>query len=101
MHACTLKYHSFVGMGTIAMDAAVIESDAMLAAGAILTPGKRIPSDELKARWLARKIRRLTPQDIADNRRITRHNIEVGRAHKYVTDGAPFHDMHSHPLPPR
>ena len=36
-----------------------------------------------------------------DNRRIARHYIELGRAHKYGTDGAPFHDMQSHPLPPR
>ena len=99
VHACTLEDHSFVGMGAIVMDGAVMESDAMLAAGAMLTPGKRIPSGELWAGRPARKLRMLTPQDIADNRRIARHYIEVGRAHKYGTDGAPFHDMHSHPLP--
>ena len=101
VHACTLEDHSFVGMGAIVMDGAVIERDAMLAAGAMLTPGNRIPSGELWAGRPARKMRMLTPQDIADNRRIARHYIEVGRAHKYGTDGGPFHDMHSHPLPPK
>ena len=101
VHACTLKDHSFVGMGAIVMDGAVIESDAMLAAGAMLTPGKRIPSGELWAGRPARKMRMLTPKDIDDNLRIARHYIEVGRAHKYGTDGAPFDNMHSHPLPPR
>ena len=101
VHACTLEDHSFVGMGAIVMDGAVIESDSMLAAGAMLTPGKRIPSGELWAGRPARKLRMLTPQDIADNRKIAGHYIEVGRAHKYGTDGAPFHDMHSHPLPPK
>ena len=101
VHACKLEDHSFVGMGAIVMDGAVIESDAMLAAGAMLTPGKRIPSGELWAGRPARKMRMLTPQDIAENHRIARHYIEVGRAHKYGADGAPFHDMHSHPLPPR
>ena len=101
VHACTLEDHSFVGMGAIVMDGAVIESDAMLAAGAMLTQGKRIPSGELWAGRPARKMRMLTPQDIADNHRIARHYIEVGRAHKYGADGAPFRDMHSHPLPPR
>ncbi len=101
VHACTLEDYSFVGMGAIVMDGAVIESSAMLAAGAMLTPGKRIPSGELWAGRPARKMRMLTPQDIANNRRIAKHYIEVGRAHKYGTDGAPFHDMHSHPLPPR
>ena len=101
VHACKLEDHSFVGMGAIVMDGAVIESDAMLAAGAMLTPGKRIPSGELWAGRPARKMRMLTRQDIADNRRIARHYIEVGRAHKYGTDGAPFNNMRSHPLPPR
>ena len=101
VHACTLEDYSFVGMGAIVMDGAVIESDAMLAAGGMLTPGKRIPSGELWAGRPARKMRILTSEDIADNHRIARHYIEVGRAHKYGTNGAPFHDMHSHPLPPR
>jgi len=101
VHACTLEDHSFVGMGAIVMDGAVIESGAMLAAGAMLTTGKRIPSGELWGGRPARKMRILTPQDIADNLRIARHYIEVGRAHKYGTDGAPFHEMHSYPLPPR
>ena len=101
VHACTLEDHSFVGMGAIVMDGAVIESGAMLAAGAMLTTGKRIPSGELWGGRPARKMRILTPQDIADNLRIARHYIEVGRAHKYGTDGGPFHDMHCHPLPPR
>ena len=101
VHACTLEDHSFVGMGAIVMDGAVIERDAMLAAGALLTPGTRIPSGELWAGRPATKMRMLTPQDIADNRRIARHYIEVGRAHKQGIDGAPYQDMHSHPLPPR
>jgi carbonic anhydrase/acetyltransferase-like protein (isoleucine patch superfamily) len=101
VHACTLEDHSFVGMGAIVMDGAVIESGAMLAAGAMLTSRKRIPSGELWAGRPARKMRMLTPQDIADNHRIARHYIEVGRAHKYGADGAPFHDMYSHPLPPK
>ena len=83
------------------MDGAVIERDAMLAAGALLTPGRRIPSGELWAGRPATKMRMLTPQDIADNRSITKHYIEVGRAHKQGIDGAPYQDMHSYPLPPR
>ncbi|MGB1867063.1 MAG: gamma carbonic anhydrase family protein [Candidatus Puniceispirillaceae bacterium] len=101
VHACRLEDHSFVGMGAIVMDGAVIEPTGMLAAGAMLTPGKVIPAGELWAGRPATKMRMLTPQDIADNRRIARHYIEVGRAHKQGIDGAPYQDMHSHPLPPR
>ena len=101
VHACTLHDHAFVGMGAIVLDGAVIESDAMLAAGAMLTPGKRIPTGELWAGRPARKMRSLTPQDIANNRRIAQHYVEVGRAHRLGASGAPFVDMHTHPLPPR
>ena len=101
VHACRLEDHSFVGMGAIVMDGAVIETDAMLAAGAMLTPGKRIPTGELWAGRPARKMRQLTAEDIADNRRIAMHYIEVGRAHKHGPDGAPFDRMQSHPLPPQ
>ena len=101
VHACTLHDHAFVGMGAIVLDGAVIESDAMLAAGAMLTPGKRIPTGELWAGRPARKMRSLTPQDIANNRRIAQHYVEVGRAHRLGASGAPFVDMHMNPLPPR
>ena len=101
VHACTLHDHAFVGMGAIVLDGAVIESDAMLAAGAMLTPGKRIPTGELWAGRPARKMRDLTPEDIANNRRIARHYVEVGRAHRLGAAGAPFVDTHTHPLPPR
>src|SRR3546814_16704422 len=41
IHGCTLEDHSFVGMQATVMDGCVIESEGMLAAGALLTPGKR------------------------------------------------------------
>ena len=101
IHACTLHDHAFVGMGAIVLDGAVIESDAMLAAGAMLTPGKRIPTGELWAGRPARKMRGLTQEDIANNRSIAQHYVEVGRAHRLGASGAPFVNMHTRPLPPR
>ena len=101
VHACHLHDHAFVGMGAIVLDGAVIESDAMLAAGAMLTPGKTIPSGELWAGRPARKMRDLTTEDIANSHRIARHYVEVGRAHRLGAEGAPYSDMHSHPLPPK
>jgi gamma-carbonic anhydrase len=68
IHGSVLENHSFVGLGAIVMDACVIETDAMLGAGALLTPGKRIPSGQL---WLgnpAKYVRDLTPDERARNR---------------------------------
>jgi carbonic anhydrase/acetyltransferase-like protein (isoleucine patch superfamily) len=55
-------------MGTIVLDGAVVESDAMLAAGALLTPGKVVKSGELWAGRPAKFLRGLTAAEIAGNR---------------------------------
>ena len=60
LHACILEDASFVGMGAIVLDEAVVERHAMLAAGALLTSGKRVPSGELWAGNPAKKLRDLT-----------------------------------------
>ena len=101
VHACHLHDHAFVGMGSIVMDGAIIETDGMLAAGSLLTARKHIPAGELWAGRPARKMRNLSADEIADNRHIARHYIEVGRAHRLGAAGGPFVNMHTHPLPAR
>ncbi len=49
LHACTVESNSFIGMGAQLLDGAVVESEAMLAAGALLTPNKCVPSGQLWA----------------------------------------------------
>jgi len=101
VHACTIGDGGFVGMGAIVMDGAVIEPTGMLAAGAMLTPGKVIPAGELWAGRPARKMRDLSADDLANNRRSAAHYVEVARAHRLGFDGGPFKDMNRVPLPPR
>jgi carbonic anhydrase/acetyltransferase-like protein (isoleucine patch superfamily) len=70
IHACELQDKSFVGMKAMVMDGAVIESYGMLAAGAVLTPGKVIKSRELWMGTPARFVRMMTDEDLqrmADN----------------------------------
>ncbi len=67
IHACELQDNSFVGMKAMVMDNAVIESYGMLAAGAILTPGKVIKSRELWMGSPARFVRMLTDEDLQRN----------------------------------
>ncbi len=64
LHACTLEDGAYVGMGAQVMNEAVIESGAMLAAGALLTQNKRIPRGELWAGRPATLMRKLTGEDI-------------------------------------
>ena len=101
VHACRLEDHSFVGMGAIVMDGAVIEPTGMLAAGAMLTPGKVIPAGELWAGRPARKMRDLSDEDLANNRKSAVHYVEVARAHRLGAAGGPFKTLNINPLPPR
>lgn len=82
IHGCTLEDHSFVGLGGIVMDGCVIETDAMLAAGAMLTPEKRIPAGEIWAGRPAKFMAKLTPAQIERNRAGAAGYVELARRHK-------------------
>ena len=67
LHGCILHDRAFVGMGAIALNGGVIESDGMLGAGAMLTAGKTIRSGELWVGRPAKYLRDLTREEIAQN----------------------------------
>lgn len=82
LHACTIEDFGFVGMQACVMDGAVVESHGMLAAGALLTPNKRVPSGELWAGSPAKYMRDLTDKERAYLKWSAPHYVELGRAHK-------------------
>ena len=63
LHACTLEDGSFIGMGAKLLDGVVVETDAMVAAGSLVTMGKRVKRGELWAGSPARCLRQLTPEE--------------------------------------
>lgn len=65
LHACTIEDECFIGMQACLMDDVFVETGAMIAAGALVTPGKRIPSGELWAGRPAKKMRDLTAEESA------------------------------------
>jgi carbonic anhydrase/acetyltransferase-like protein (isoleucine patch superfamily) len=82
IHGCTLHDHSFVGLGAIVVDGCVIETDGMLAAGAMLTPGKRIARGQMWAGRPAKHVRDLTADEIARNRAGAAGYVELARLHR-------------------
>ena len=81
VHGCTLHDRAFVGLGAIVMDGCGIESDAMLAAGAMLTQNKRIPSGQLWAGRPAKFVRELGDQDKEMMRLGVIHYVELAKRH--------------------
>lgn len=83
VHGARLMAGSFVGIGAIAMDGTVLESEAMLAAGAMLTPHKRVGSREIWAGRPARMLRPLTDEEAGKNRESVLHYQELAQAHRH------------------
>jgi carbonic anhydrase/acetyltransferase-like protein (isoleucine patch superfamily) len=81
VHGCTLEDFAFIGMGATVMDGCVVETDAMLAAGALLTPGKRVKRGELWAGRPARFLRPLEADEIAYIRDTAGHYARLGAEH--------------------
>ena len=82
LHACTVEDFGFVGMQACAMDGSVVEGFAMLAAGALLTPGKRVPKGQLWAGRPAKYMRDLTDEEIAYIKWSAPHYVELGQEHE-------------------
>lgn len=88
IHGCILHPRAFVGLGCIVMDGCEVEGDAMLAAGAMLTPGKRVPSGQLWQGRPAKFARDLSEADIAGMQAGVAHYVINARAHRAAAEAA-------------
>jgi carbonic anhydrase/acetyltransferase-like protein (isoleucine patch superfamily) len=91
LHGCTLADRAFVGLSSTVMNGCVIESDGMLAAGAILSPGKAIGSRELWMGRPAKYARELTDEAIVDMQAGVARYVENGRLHAQALAAAEGH----------
>lgn len=64
LHACTIGNKAFIGMQSLVMDEVVVEDEAMVAAGSMVTPRKRIPRHQLWGGRPARYMRDMTAEEI-------------------------------------
>jgi carbonic anhydrase/acetyltransferase-like protein (isoleucine patch superfamily) len=85
LHGSVLHDRAFVGLGSIVMDGCTVESDGMLAAGSMLTPGKTILSGELWMGRPAKKLRDMSPEEIARNRLGAPSYVITAQKHKAST----------------
>lgn len=81
VHGCTIEDRGFVGLGAIAMNKSRIGSDAMLAAGAMLTEGKVMEPRQLWAGRPAKFLRDLPEPAIAGMQAGVMHYTENAKHH--------------------
>jgi|SRR5690606_22198772 carbonic anhydrase/acetyltransferase-like protein (isoleucine patch superfamily) len=82
IHACTLEPGCFIGMQATIMDGCVVESGAQVAAGALLTPGKRVPSGELWGGRPAKLLRPLSEEEKANLGNTAKHYAQLGAEYR-------------------
>jgi carbonic anhydrase/acetyltransferase-like protein (isoleucine patch superfamily) len=81
IHACTLEDGCFIGMNATVMDDCVVETGAMVGAGAVVTPGKRVLCGQVWAGTPARYLRDLGETDLEMIRYTVSHYVKL--AHRY------------------
>jgi len=87
LHACTVGDGAFIGMRSVVLDRAVVQGGGMLAAGAVLTPGKTVPAGELWAGTPARIMRAMSEAERAESSYIVEHYKELARMHASLSVG--------------
>lgn len=63
LHACRIGDRCLIGMGAIIMDGAVLDDEVFLAAGSLVSPGKRLAGGYLYRGSPARRVRPITKDE--------------------------------------
>ena len=84
IHACTIGNNAFIGMRATIMDYCVVEEQAFIAAGSLLTPNTIVRSKELWRGSPARFARHLTEQDLEMMQSNVDHYVTL--ASRYLGD---------------
>ena len=87
LHGTVIEDKGFVGFAAQTMNGCVIEAEGMLAAGALLAPGKRIPSRQLWSGRPATFMRDLDDRMIAGLQLGVGHYVENAKHHRALYDG--------------
>lgn len=76
LHGCRIQNRCLIGMGAVVMDDVTVESNCIVAAGALLTPGKTFPSGYLIKGAPAKAVRPLSQEELASLERSYLYYLE-------------------------
>jgi len=79
LHGCTLQDRCLIGMGAIVLDGAVVETDVMVGAGALVPPFKTLESGYLYVGNPARRSRPLKSQELEFLKYSAEHYVKLAR----------------------
>ena len=88
IHACDIEDGAFIGMKACVMDDAVVESGAMVAAGALVPPRKRVKRGELWAGSPAKLLRAVSEAEMEGFKRAAQAYAALAQAHRQALAAA-------------
>ena len=77
LHGCEIGNECLIGMGSTVMDDVRIDSQVMVGAGSLVSPGKHLESGHLYIGRPVKKVRALTDEELAFLRYSAEHYIRV------------------------
>jgi carbonic anhydrase/acetyltransferase-like protein (isoleucine patch superfamily) len=88
LHACTVEDHVLVGMGACVMDGAVIGTECIIGAYALVLKGTQIAPRSLVLGSPARPIRELTEREVAGIHALAQKYVGVARRNREGGSGS-------------
>ena len=82
VHGCTIENHALIGMGAMILDGAIIGHFSLVAAGALIREGYKVPERTLMAGVPAKPIRKLTDMEIHNLQDTPKRYIEYARSYR-------------------
>lgn len=82
LHGCHVGDSCLIGMGATIMDGAVIEANTLIGAGSLVTPNKHLESGYLWIGSPARKVRKLTDEEIESIEYSAQHYVQLKNRHQ-------------------
>ena len=79
LHGCTIGRNVLVGMGSILLDDALIEDEALVAAGTLVLTGQRVPPRMLIRGNPGKVVRRVTDQELSEKAQICQNYVAIAR----------------------
>lgn len=81
LHGTHIGNRVLVGMKAVLLGRTVVEDDAIIAAGAVLSPGMHVPAGMVAMGVPAKVVRPVRPQELIDNLANNDHYVELADAH--------------------
>jgi len=82
LHGCHIRSNNLIGIGSIILDDVVIEENCMIAAGALLTPGTKVPARSLMMGVPAKRVREISDEELTRIRQYANNYLEYKETYK-------------------